>query len=253
MNLSRLIVLCVAFYESSLMDSSDAKSGKDYYEILGVDRSATDKQIKKAFRKLALKYHPDRNKEKDAEEKFKEIAQAYEILSDEEKRRKYDEFGEAAFEQGGQGGHHPFHDFNMHDFYRHFDDAFAFHSRRHHHQHQQHHQQHQQRHSQSHQWAHRQHMPGGSDGFRFNFGDGFLNLDDIFADMGSGDEEDGGRGGHFGHNGFDTFGNKDSFFGTHFGSNMQRQHFTQHSGGEGRCKTVTQRRGNMVTTYTQCS
>ncbi|CAM9149438.1 molecular chaperone DnaJ [Mycoplasma todarodis] len=76
---------------------------KDYYEVLGVTKSATQQEIKRAFRKLAMKYHPDRNKAEDAEDKFKEINEAYEILSDEEKRSQYDQFGHAAFEQGGMG------------------------------------------------------------------------------------------------------------------------------------------------------
>ncbi|RFS22777.1 J domain-containing protein [Chitinophaga silvatica] len=68
---------------------------KDYYKILGVEKSATSEQIKKAYRKLAVKYHPDKNpNDKAAEEKFKEINEAYEVLSDEEKRKKYDQFGE---------------------------------------------------------------------------------------------------------------------------------------------------------------
>ncbi len=67
---------------------------KDYYQILGVSRNATQEEIKEAYRKLALKYHPDVNKSKEAEEKFKEITEAYAVLSDEEKRRKYDMYGE---------------------------------------------------------------------------------------------------------------------------------------------------------------
>lgn len=75
---------------------------KDYYEILGVSKDATDDEIKKAYRKLALKYHPDRNPDDpSAEEKFKELGEAYEVLSDADKRAAYDRFGHAAFEQGG--------------------------------------------------------------------------------------------------------------------------------------------------------
>ena len=67
---------------------------KDYYEILGVSKTATAAEIKKAYRKKALEYHPDKNPgDKEAEEKFKEAAQAYEILSDEQKRAQYDQFG----------------------------------------------------------------------------------------------------------------------------------------------------------------
>lgn len=69
--------------------------GKDFYKILGVSKTANDDEIKKAYRKLALKYHPDKNKAKDAEEKFKEVAEAYEILSDKKKRDIYDQYGEA--------------------------------------------------------------------------------------------------------------------------------------------------------------
>jgi len=72
---------------------------RDYYEILGVDRSATRDQIKQAYRKLALKYHPDRNKEAGAEELFKEIAEAYAVFSDDIKRREYDVTGHAGISE----------------------------------------------------------------------------------------------------------------------------------------------------------
>lgn len=79
---------------------------KDYYGTLGVDKNATDDEIKKAFRKLALKYHPDKNPDnKEAEEKFKEINEAYQVLSDPEKKSQYDQFGTVDFNgQGGFGG-----------------------------------------------------------------------------------------------------------------------------------------------------
>ena len=86
--------------------------GKDYYELLEVDRNASSDEIKKTYRKLAVKYHPDKNPDnKEAEEKFKEISHAYEVLGDPEKRRMYDQFGETAFQSGGSGGfdfHDPF-------------------------------------------------------------------------------------------------------------------------------------------------
>lgn len=82
--------------------------GKDYYKILGVSKGASEEEIKKGYRKLALKYHPDKNKEKGAEEKFKELAEAYEVLSDKRKREIYDQVGEEGLKAGaGCGGGAP--------------------------------------------------------------------------------------------------------------------------------------------------
>lgn len=82
-----------------------AESKRDYYEVLGVAKGASDAEIKSAYRKVAKKYHPDANPgDKEAEAKFKEAAEAYAVLSDADKRRQYDQFGHAAFEQGGMGG-----------------------------------------------------------------------------------------------------------------------------------------------------
>ena len=94
---------------------------KDYYEVLGVIESASSEEIKKAYRKLALKYHPDRNKgNKAAETKFKEASEAYHVLSDKERRTNYDQFGHAAFEgAGGRGG------FSNFDFSSAFSDIFG--------------------------------------------------------------------------------------------------------------------------------
>jgi len=84
-------------------------SKKDYYEVLGINRDASDDEIKKAYRKLAMKHHPDRNPENPkAEEHFKEAKEAYETLSDAQKRAAYDQYGHAAFEAGGMGGGSPF-------------------------------------------------------------------------------------------------------------------------------------------------
>ena len=81
-----------------------AEQKRDYYEVLGVDKNADDAAIKKAYRVLAKKYHPDMNPgDKEAEKKFKEASEAYAVLSDPEKRKQYDQFGHAAFENGGGG------------------------------------------------------------------------------------------------------------------------------------------------------
>ena len=88
-------------------------SKQDYYETLGVSRSASDADIKKAYRRLAMKYHPDRNEgNADAEGKFKEVKEAYEILSDSQKRAAYDQFGHAGVsgQAGGHGGAADFSD-----------------------------------------------------------------------------------------------------------------------------------------------
>ena len=94
-------------------------SNRDFYEILGIGRNASDDEIKAAFRKLARKYHPDVNKEPDAEENFKEINEAYGVLSDADKRARYDRFGREGL--GNMGG---FHDYTA-DFSDIFDELFG--------------------------------------------------------------------------------------------------------------------------------
>ena len=95
---------------------------RDYYEVLGVSKNATPEELKKAYRKLALQYHPDRNPgDKEAEEKFKEAAEAYDVLSNPDKKARYDQFGHAAFEggAGGAGG------MDMNDIFSQFGDIFS--------------------------------------------------------------------------------------------------------------------------------
>ncbi len=97
-------------------------SKRDYYDILGVSKSSSADEIKKAYRKLAIKYHPDKNPgDKEAEENFKEAAEAYDVLGNEEKRRKYDQFGHAGMGQGGFGGG----GFSMDDIFSQFGDVFG--------------------------------------------------------------------------------------------------------------------------------
>jgi preprotein translocase subunit Sec63 len=89
------------------------KEGKDFYKILGVGREATKAEIKRAYRKLSLQYHPDKNKDVDASSKFASINEAYEVLKDESKRRLFDQFGEEGLKDNGRqrSGGDPFADF----------------------------------------------------------------------------------------------------------------------------------------------
>src|ERR1700754_3591137 len=103
-------------------------SKRDYYDILGVAKGADADEIKKAYRKMAIKYHPDKNEgDKDAEEKFKEAAEAYEVLSNPEKRQRYNQFGHAANAQSasGGGGGYGGQGMNMEDIFSQFGDIFG--------------------------------------------------------------------------------------------------------------------------------
>ncbi|MDE6668265.1 MAG: molecular chaperone DnaJ [Muribaculaceae bacterium] len=107
-----------------------ADNKRDYYEVLGVSKTATPDEIKKAYRKMAVKYHPDKNPgDKEAEEKFKEAAEAYDVLSDADKRAKYDKFGHAMGPQGFGGGGGGFHagGMSMEDIFAQFGDIFGGH------------------------------------------------------------------------------------------------------------------------------
>jgi molecular chaperone DnaJ len=99
---------------------------RDYYEVLGVSRNADKDELKKAYRKLAIQFHPDKNpNNKAAEEKFKEAAEAYEVLSDADKRARYDRFGHAGVEQGGGGGFQGTGGMTMDDIFRQFGNIFG--------------------------------------------------------------------------------------------------------------------------------
>ncbi|XP_061663820.1 dnaJ homolog subfamily B member 9-like [Syngnathoides biaculeatus] len=193
---------------------------KDYYDILGVPRDATERQIKKAFHKLALKYHPDRNKDWDAEAKFREVAEAYETLSDDKRRRDYDRFGHGPSSPGGGGGEYNFREhyqsFNFHDIFKDFD-LFGQQQQQHFHSH---HQAHQKRFFR--EAAGNQQRPP----FRGGGGGGGGLFDDMFEDL-----------------------EKMFSFNAHTSRSDGRfqRSVKQH------CRTVTQRRGNMVTTFTDCS
>ncbi|XP_054910756.1 dnaJ homolog subfamily B member 9-like isoform X1 [Poeciliopsis prolifica] len=202
---------------------------RDYYEILGVPRDATERQIKKAFHKLALKYHPDRNKGADAEAKFREVAEAYETLSDDKRRREYDQFGPSASSgeayRGSRGGggddynfrqHYQSFNFKFDDIFKDFD-PFGQQHQQHFHSH---HQSHQKRHFDSHFQAHKEAMNRQ----RRSFGGGMF--DDMFEDL-------------------------EKMFS--FNSHTSRTESRFQGSAKQHCRTVTQRRGNMVTTFTDCS
>ncbi|XP_012734327.2 dnaJ homolog subfamily B member 9 [Fundulus heteroclitus] len=203
---------------------------RDYYEVLGVPRDATERQIKKAFHKLALKYHPDRNKGADAEAKFREIAEAYETLSDVKKRREYDQFGHSASSGEAYRGSGSARDYDFRQHYQsfNFDDLFKdfdhFGQRHQHHFHS-HNQAHQKRHFDGHFQAHKESMSRQRRGFQQGgFGGGLF--DDMFEDL-------------------------EKMFS--FNSHASRTEGRFQGSAKHHCRTVTQRRGNMVTTFTDCS
>ncbi|XP_040266873.1 dnaJ homolog subfamily B member 9 [Bufo bufo] len=206
-----------------LLISEVILAAKTYYDILGVPKNASERQIKKAFHKLAMKYHPDKNKSPDAEAKFREIAEAYEILSDDNKRKEYDLSGHDAFTTGGRPGSdkhfHQHFNFNFDELFKDFDffgESQNSRSKRHF----------DNTHFRSQQDpSHRQRRHFDD----FGFGGSLFN--DMFEDMEK----------------MFTFGS--------FG-NAQRHNVGSDSrfhGSSKHCRTVTQRRGNMVTTYTDCS
>ncbi len=102
-----------------------ATTKRDYYEVLGIGRNASEDDIRKAYRRLALQYHPDRNPDPGAAERFKEVKEAYEILSDGDKRSMYDRFGHAATDRGFNGNFSGFGGFGIEDIFESFFGAAA--------------------------------------------------------------------------------------------------------------------------------
>jgi curved DNA-binding protein CbpA len=183
-----------------------------------------------------LKYHPDKNKDPKAEETFRTIAEAYDVLGNPDKRRVYDAQGHQSFgSSSNQDGYTEFN-FNMHDFFKDFDAAFAKAYEAHHKNHQEFHQRaHQQAHQQAHQRAHQ--------GYGFDFGGLFEDFDGDFGidlnNMGQDHPRFGDLFGGFGGGGFD--GNNIHVHTSH-SSKSTHQH----------CRTVTRREGNSVSTVTEC-
>ena len=103
-----------------------ATTKRDYYEVLGIEKAADAEEIKRAYRRLAMKYHPDRNPgDADAEAKFKEAAEAYEVLSDESKKQRYDQFGHEGLRSQGGPATHDFSRMNAEDIFSMFNDIFG--------------------------------------------------------------------------------------------------------------------------------
>jgi len=193
---------------------------KDYYKTLGLKKGASSKEIKNAFRTLAKEYHPDKNPGKDTTKQFREIAEAYEVLRDEDKRRQYDAQGHNAWSGSSNTGGFKPGNFNFDDLFKDFDDDF-FADLKPHFAH----------HFGSHKMAHE--AAGG----HFDLND--VNFEDLFQSP-------------LGDHGHDSFFGRDMhMFGTAdmdtFGGIK-----TEQKNGQ-TCKTVTQKVGNSVTTFTQCS
>ncbi|XP_063073734.1 dnaJ homolog subfamily B member 9 [Engraulis encrasicolus] len=235
---------------------------EDYYEVLGVPKDATERQIKKAFHKLAMKYHPDRNKSPDAEDKFRDIAEAYETLSDEKRRREYDllrsqraAFGGAGGAGGGHGHHHHHHQQHFQQgFTFSFDDLFSDFDLFGQQQRQQHRQQHykqQQQHFNSNGHHQQQQQQQQQRGFRSPFG---RQQEEPQRHQQQQQQHKQHFGSAFGGGVFDdVFENMERMFSFEMPRADGHGGFQRSSSANRHCRTVTQRRGNMVSTYTDCS
>ncbi|CAM9957031.1 unnamed protein product [Lampetra planeri] len=245
--------LCVLLLAELLGATQQQQQQRDHYEVLGVPRSASQRQIKKAFHRLAMAHHPDKNKNPDAEARFHEIAEAYEVLSDEKRRRDYDTFGWRAGAGGAPGSGFKQQqqqqqqgadfDFNFDDFFRHFDDAPNFDFGR---------------------------QAGGGAGSRADstFGSHhqrprrasarqqFFDTNGLFEELFRADPlADSIFSGASAKAGSRGHAHAHAHASAHTNAHAQT-HAQAHSHGGARsqhCRTVTQRIGNMVTTYTECS
>lgn len=243
-------------YLTSLVEATQTDSEQDHYEVLGVTKDATKHEIHKAFRTLAKKYHPDKNKDKGAQDEFIKIFKAYETLSDEKKRKEYDERSRSS-NHGSFGGWQTdtnMNDFDVNEFFKQYEEQLYKHA-----QHYGQHDQHQHHH-------HNHHNQGEHDHLHHQFMFHGVNLDDLFHDIDEDEFHSFGRVFSDHHNNHihsdldDTFGDGASFFGTHFPSqihNTLHQYQYQqgvHSSGKASysCQTITKQVNGMVMTQTSC-
>lgn len=232
---------------------AETNSEQSYYDILGVNKDATKHDIHKAFRQLAKKYHPDKNKDKGAQDEFIRIFKAYETLSDEKKRKEYDEQSSGRTNQfNGWQTTSSMNDFDINEFFKQYEDQFLKHA--------QHFGHHQHRHYNQHQNYHHNHHD------RFTFHG--VNLDDLFHDIDEDEYNSFGRlfemsgHNHNLHESMDgTFGDGASYFGTHFPSQIhdtihhyqhQQSHQSSNRGGYS-CQTITRQVNGMIMTQTSCA
>lgn len=262
---------------------ADTTTDQNYYDVLGVKKDATKHEIHKAFRQLAKKYHPDKNKEKGAQDEFIKIFKAYETLSDEKKRKEYDEQsnnqGHFGWQAGASSGSAGMSDFDINEFFKQYEDQFLRHAQhfsQHHHDHHQQHDHHYQQHYQN-QHYHTDGHYNHHDKFTFHG----VDLDDLFHDIDEDEFSSFGRlfnginGHNHNHNHLHqqamegTFGDGASFFGTHdFSSQLhdnlhlrqQHQHhqiyqqsINNNNKGGYSCQTTTRQVNGMVMTQTSCS
>lgn len=219
----RLAVLLVGGALSAASAIVSAEKSENPYQTLGVKSTATQKDIKRAFRKLAMKYHPDKNKDPDAEKKFQNIAKAYEILSNEKKREEYDEFGTTDDSSNFNGA------FNFNDFFRQFDEARDFRGY-------------------DGGGGRKQGQKHGGQHFSFSFGaDDFpVNFEDLKPQSSAFENIFGGDNGGLHKIFSDFFGDLDHVKEVH-------SHRPDRAKGGGHCRTFTEKRGNIIEEHIVCS